>query len=426
MGGSGVMRAVKLAKYLPQFGWQPTVLTVTGGDAFVYDESLLQELPDVVTIERAPSIEVLRRTQAKHTLDRLRSSQDAGISTNWAKRNLIKLLKSAYFSFFVPDDKIGWLVPAVKKGMKAHQERSFEAIFATSPPQTNLLVADQLKRRLSIPMILDYRDEWTTNPHRMIPNAITMWVNRSLEGRLLSRADMVTVVSQSMIENLAEAGIIEEGKARYQVLPNGFDPADFETESLDSHASSKFHVVHTGSFYGDYRVPDPFLSALKAWLQKSPRARKDVQVSFYGSVYPRHQHPIDALELCDVVQVVGIVPSHQAIGAQCGADILLLIIGKGEGKAILTGKVFEYLGARKPILAVVPPDGEAAKLIQQTNAGIVVDPDDTGAIVHALEDLYAKWERGGIPYVPDVDEVNRYSRVEQARQLSNLFEQITQ
>jgi glycosyltransferase involved in cell wall biosynthesis len=131
------------------------------------------------------------------------------------------------------------------------------------------------------------------------------------------------------------------------------------------------------------------------------------------------------LQLRDIIRVVGVVSHRQAIVAQRNASILLVIIGKGEGRAILTGKIFEYLGAGRPILALVPHDGEAADLIRKTNTGVIIDPDDTNAIARALRDSYNEWRAGNISYSPRNNKINRYSRLEQARQLGDLFEQIT-
>jgi glycosyltransferase involved in cell wall biosynthesis len=422
MGGSGVIRALKFAKYLPQFGWKPTVLTVKAGDAFSFDRTLLDELPPQVTIERAAVSEVVKTTQAKGISDRIKG-QKSRLGSR--RRALARFLRSVYFSIWIPDNKVGWIVPAVRQASRMQRRHNFEAIYATSPPQTSLLVATIIRHRLQIPLVSDYRDEWTTNPHKYMPNSITLWLNRCLEKYVVDRSDAVLVMSQGVKRNLRDAGILKEDTLfKCRILPNGFDPADYEVPT--SHASAQFRIVYTGSFYGELRIPDPFLRALYAWLASSPHIREDVQVLFQGSIYPQHQQLIHDLELDDVVCVAGSVPHHQAIAAQQSASVLLLVMGKGEGTAILPGKVFEYLGAQRPILAVVHPGGESADLVRRTNTGVVVDPDDTGAMVHVLEDLYTKWERGSIPYTPDVEEVNRYSRVEQARQLSDLFEQMTQ
>jgi glycosyltransferase involved in cell wall biosynthesis len=423
LGGSGVMRAVKLAKYLPQFGWNPTVLTVSQGDSFVYDDTLLMELPGSVIIERVRSIEI-KTTQAKKTLDQIRTSEKGADSVNPLKKELTRWLKYIYFSIFIPDDKIGWLFTAVNKAIKLNKQHNFEAIFATSPPQTDLLIGTRLKRRLNIPVVLDYRDEWTTHPYPKASSRITFWLNRALEKRVLKNADALTVVSAGMLDKLSSRKLTTgQNNLRCKVLPNGFDPADFNSNGSSS-PSDKFSIVYTGSFFSHYKVPDPFLRALHLWLGNSPQVRGNVEVLFYGSIYPRHQYLIDELQLNDIVRVMGLVPHYQAILAQQNASILLLIIGK-EGKTILTGKVFEYMGAKRPVLAVAPTDGEAADIIRQTNIGIVIDPDDTTAIANAIEDFYTEWRNGHNSYSPRDEEVKQYSRQEQAHQLSELFAQLS-
>jgi glycosyltransferase involved in cell wall biosynthesis len=420
IGGSGVVRIIKLAKYLPQFGWEPTVLTVAGGDSFVFDTSLLDELPETFPIERAPAWEIIKTTQAKHTLDRVRvpGGQSARATL---RQSLAQFLRALYFSVFIPDDKLGWLWPATRKAVQVARTETFDVIFATSPPQTDLLIAARLKRRLHIPIVLDYRDEWTTNPHKLMPNSVTHGLQRLLERCTLAQADALTLVSEGMLDHLHENALLPKSPPKCVILPNGFDPADFPQDESTAQPTDRFHIVYTGSFYGEYRVPDPFLYALHNWLTQNPGYRADVKVTFYGSIYPRHQYLIETLGLQDVIAVAGNLPHHQVVTAQQAAAVLLLIIGAGEGKAVLTGKIFEYLGARRPILAIVPVEGEAAALIQRTNAGIAVSPEIIPDITQALEKLYQGWKTNSLLYAPKTAEVAKYSRVEQAQQLSRLF-----
>ncbi|MBN1936535.1 MAG: glycosyltransferase [Anaerolineae bacterium] len=425
IGGSGVVRIIKLAKYLPQFGWEPTVLTVAGGDSFVFDTSMINELPETFPIERAPAWEIIKTTQAKHTLDRVRVPGRQSARTT-LRQSLAQFLRALYFSVFIPDDKLGWLWPATRKAVQVARMHTFDVIFATSPPQTDLLIAARLKRRLHIPVVLDYRDEWTTNPHKLMPNVVTRWLQRLLERRTLAQADALTLVSEGMLDHLHENALLPKTPPKCVLLPNGFDPADFPQDESVTLSTDRFHIVYTGSFYGEYRVPDPFLHALHTWLTQNPDCRADVKVTFYGSIYPRHQYLIETLGLHDVIEVAGNLPHHQVVAAQRAAAALLLIIGAGEGKAVLTGKIFEYLGAQRSILAIAPMDGEAAALVQRTNTGVTVSPEAVPDIAQALEHLYLGWKTNSLLYAPNTTEVAKYSRVEQAQQLSRLFTEIGQ
>jgi glycosyltransferase involved in cell wall biosynthesis len=423
LGGSGVVRPVKFAKYLPQWGWKPTILTVEGGDSFFYDDSMLSELPEIVSVARVPSYEAIRTTRAKEISDQLSLS---GGRQNWVGlvvRTLKQFLKAAYFSVSIPDDKVGWCVPAAQSALQLARERSFQAILATSPPQSDLVIATWLKHRLRIPVVLDYRDEWTTNPHKYMPNPVTLWLNRLLERWVIRQADLLLVMSAGVQRNLYDYGLFSHNSyTSCYVLPNGYDPADYDGTPCPS--SAKFRIVYTGSFYGDLRIPDPFLLGLHAWLDQSPQSRADVEVLFLGSIYPRHRQLISALGLDDVVHIDGMVSHHEAVAAQQSASVLLLIMGKGEGTAILPGKVFEYMGARRPILGIVHPEGESAHLLRQTATGTVVDPDDVAAIGGALKTLFGKWREGRLCYSPNLEKVIAYSRQEQAHRLCDLLDQL--
>lgn len=424
-GGSGVIRPLKFAKYLPEFGWQPTVLTVTKGDSFyLEDKALLNQLSEHVTIERTPSIELFKTTQVKQFADQLEEGQHRSSSFVALKKRLRNLLKAVYFSIFIPDDKIGWIYPAVRRARQLAEKQKFDIIIATSPPQTNLLVATWLKYYLGIPVILDYRDEWSTNPHNPSTNFFSGWINKYLEKQAVKKSDAILLMSNNVLNNLYNAKIITSTTDIIpRVLPNGFDLADFPNVSLRT-TEKCFQIVYTGSFYGTMRIPDPFLHALHQWLSEEPQIRHQVRALFQGSIYPKHGRLISRLNLEDVVTVGGQVSHQESVMAQKIASLLLLVMGKAEGTAILPGKVFEYLGAQRPILAIVHPEGEAAKLIQQTNCGLVVDPEEISAIVAALKAFYQQWRTGGIKFLPNKAVVEQYSRKVQVRQLAQLMNTI--
>lgn len=424
IGGVGVLRVVKFVKYLPQFGWEPIILTVDRGADFVYDESLSETLPTALQVYRARSWEPLDVTKAKRAADRLSAPSSPAGGRNRLKNSL----KALYFALRVPDDKLGWLPFAIQAGKQILQEQPIDLIFATAPPYTNLLVGRALKKTSGKPLVVDYRDEWSTMQYRDTPsNVFTRWVNRRLERSVLTSTDALVTAAQPISEHLRTAELLPP--ALYQrTIMNGFDPEDYRREQGDetdpvARTNKKFTIVYTGSFYGERQTPYYFLQALAQLLQAQPAIRARLQVIFVGSIYPNHTRFISELGLSDLVQVCGILPHQQAIKHQLAADVLLLVVGKGAGsEVVLTGKVFEYLGAGRPILALVPPAGPAAQLIRETATGVVVDPEDIPNIQQALTQLYSAWAAGQTTYQPNASLIAQYSRPTLTGNLAAVFE----
>lgn len=420
LGGIGAIRTLQFAKYLPHFGWRPIILTVEQGNTFVRDESLGASVVADLPVYRARTVEPLSVSRLKQAADRVQSTARGGWSTR-----LRQPLKRLYFSLAVPDEKIGWLPFATRKGLEIIERERIDAIFATMLPYTNLLVGRALKRRTGLPFIADYRDEWSTNLYRdMQINPLSRQLHVRLERSVLNQVDALVAATAPIVPRLAEAGLLPATTPR-AVIHNGFDVENYRsTEPLD--LGQQLSIVYTGSFYGTRRTPEFFLRALAAMLDERPDARARLRVYIVGTIVERHAQFIRDLALSDVVERVGNVPHDEAVRYQLGADVLLLVIGKGAGShVVLTGKVFEYLGARRPILALVPTDGPAAALVERTRTGVVVDPEDVDGIRRALHALYDQWAAGGISYVPDEDEVDVYSRRRLTQKLAALLDSVT-
>jgi glycosyltransferase involved in cell wall biosynthesis len=421
IAGIGPIRSVKFAKYLPEFGWDPIVLTVEGGEGFIYDPSLEAMLLEKVKIYRARSWEPFKTTQAKRIADRLEKS---GSRHRVVHQRIIALLKSSYFSLYVPDNKIGWLPFAVKLGKEIIECERIDLIFSTSPPPTNLLVGRSLKHYCNKPLVIDYRDEWTTNRYRDISsNPLTSLINRHLERSVLSAVDAVVTATQPIVDNLQKARLLSPSTFHSTIM-NGFDPDDYHKDCRPQ-KNSKFSIVYTGSFYGKRQTPHCFLRAIKRLLQTHQDIRGKIQVFFVGNMHEKQIALINELSLEDVVQVCGLVPYRLAIEYQLSADVLLLIVGKGQGSNVVsTGKIFDYFGAGKPILALVPTNGVASDLISGSCTGITVDPEDIEAISQAIFKLYTGWADGQVHYEPDMSVVNQYSRRMLTGKLAQVFDDV--
>ncbi|MEZ4734443.1 MAG: glycosyltransferase [Caldilineaceae bacterium] len=439
IGGIGVVRPVQFAKYLPDFGWEPVILTVAQTDEYMVDASLLQELPATLQIHRAHSWEPLNAARIKRAASRIEATPTA--PSHPAKRNgasapaslegqptlrrrMQRLLKTLYFALRIPDDKLGWYPFAVRLGKQILCEQPIDLIFATAPPYTNLLVGKALKQASGKPLVLDYRDEWTTMRYRDFPTTpVTQAINRRLERNTITSADAVVTAIAPFADNLRTAGLLTETTPLVNLM-NGFDPAHYRRSTAPT-PNPRFTIVYTGTFYGERQTPAYFLQGLHDLLARRPALRTRIDVRFIGTIFERHAQRIEELGLADVVHCCGVVPHGQAVAAQMNADLLLLVVGKGAGSGVvLTGKVFEYLGAGRPILALAPLDGPAAALIRESQTGTVVDAEDVPTISRTLEQLYDQWAEGKLVYAPNEAVVAQYNRRTQTGELAALFDQL--
>lgn len=382
-GGAGVQRTVKHVKYLPQFGWRPVVLTGPLPRKGPSDPTLLEDFAETPEVHRT-------------------SALLPPAALPWRVRNALTRW------LLVSDEQAGWHPFALAAASDLIRRGHIDAVYTTSTPYTAHLIGLRLSRRFGLPWIADFRDPWTDNAAIRPPTA---WHRRRIqrwEQQVIGTASRVTVVSEPMAQALRAAYPSVEPQ-RFLVLPNGFDPDDFADVQPVGRQEGRMGIVYSGSFYGQ-RTARPFLQALHNVLDRNEIPRSAVQVRFVGNVGQATVDDVRALGLADIVETIGYVSHRQSIGHVLGADILLLMIAPGSGsKGVLTGKIFEYLAAARPILAVTPPSA-AADLIRESRAGTVIDPGDGLAIERQVVLWFDQWRRGVLSCASDAAVVARFDR----------------
>ncbi len=426
LAGGGAIRPLKLARYLPAQRWEVDVLTVRGGAWSAVDESPLEELPPTAKVHRAPILMPGRlwgsfrrrgRGSAAVTLDRSEDRED-GI--------LERLKESLRRGLYVPDEFIGWYPFAVRLGARLVRERAIEAVISTSPPHTAHLVGRAIAARAGVPFVADFRDAWTRNPSFTRGEGRRGRIEARLEAGIAGAAQRIVTVSQGIRNGLLQdhPSLCPEDVS---VIQNGFDPEDFEKGWLPSDLApvpGKLRVVYTGGWL-DGRTPETFLAALRAYAGKSRRqGLPEIEAVFAGTEQALVTKYAARAGVSALVRTVGYLPLRTACALQRSADALLLVLSdRKHGEGVLTGKVFQYLGAGRPVLAVVP-EGEAADLVRKTGAGCVVAPGDTEGVCRALTSL-AGSKRAGRPLRgADAQAAAPYTRQAGARRFASLLEEV--
>jgi len=395
-GGGGVQRTVKFIKYLTRRDFRITVLT-GAVDHSLADPVLYRDLPDSIEIRRARGLKIPS-------------------AVPWTARNQLTRW------LLIVDEQVGWLPFAVREGKKLLDRRNpFDAIFSTSSPITDHLVAMRLRKVSGLPWVADFRDPWIGNFSLKFATPLHRRLCARLEDRIVSTADRIIVVSETMREQFLTRYPHVDG-ARFVTIPNGFDHEDYLDRVSYGGKGDRFNLVYTGSLYGSRQTARPVLEGLRQALDDSLVDRARFSMVFVGKAGGETRKLVDRFGLHDVVRIEGYRPHDQIIDLQLEADALLLIIGSGPGsEVVFTGKVFEYLAARRPIIAVVPK-GPAATLVEETAAGTIVPPEDTAAIARCLADHFAAWEEGRLEISPDDRLIAEYRRSVQAEKLAGLLE----
>ncbi len=401
LGLSGVQRTLKFVKYLPQFGYQPTVLTVTPTGYFAQDESLLDELNGLdIEIFRAGSLDANRLFKKK------------GIVKMPSER-MRKFLTFLSDSFFIPDNKIGWRNKALKAAIELHKKYNFNLVFATAPPFTDFLIGAELRKRFNLPLVIDYRDPWLEYPLKYYPTPLHRWLNYRMEKTVLRLSSRIIVTNRRVKELMIKKYRFLEYND-ITILSQGFDPKDFET-SNESSRSQKMKITHAGVFYGD-RTPKYFLQALKRIFIERPSLKEKIEACFVGVLQDEHTKLIKQLELESNIITTGYLDHDSCIRQITSSDILWLTVNNDRQSP---GKLYEYIGARKPVLACVP-DGFIRQTLQETGASIFAKPDNVEEIAQAILKFYQMYEQNKFP-TPNDEVVQKYDRVKLTEELSRMF-----
>src|SRR5712692_5977552 len=393
-GGGGVQRPLKFASHLPALGIETHVLAPD--DSKWLHEDAEMALPTQAWVHRARYV----GPRGRRLADELHGRSGLDLALRRASTIGRRLL--------LPDENVTWNATAIPKAISIVRREGIDVVLTTSPPGSVHLIGAAVQKATGAKWVADLRDSIVLHPHRSNEGAgarAKQTARAGIAWLVARQADAIVAASDAIA---AETRGIEP-RGAVVTIANGSDFGDFA--GLDYVRGDRFRLTHAGSFFGK-RDPKPFLRAL------AESGLEDVTVRFVGDFRPGDREFMESLGLADRVELIEYVPRRESLRLQRDSDALLLLIPEagGRGRGVLSGKVFEYLAAERPVLAVVPPDGAAAQLIRDTGAGIVAGPDDVPGIRDALLQLHARWRAGkldGTPLTPDRKEkLSRAARVE--------------
>lgn len=405
---AGTERVLKFAHYLPEFGYQPLILTTARYGSLADDQAQrAHRADDLIHALFSPW-----RRRKTHDLPPEAQVQVATI----ANQSRLGRLRD---QIMTPDTKLGWLLPAVRLGQQIIAQQQAALIFSSSPPETAHLIARRLHRASGLPWVVDFRDGWLFEP----PNAGVRQAGwrRRWEGRMER-----DVIGQAAAVVTATAPITADLRARYPraankitTLTNGYDEAEFANLQRQRRPDGRFLLTYTGSLAASRAgtTADALFQALALHRQQHPATT--LRVRIVGNISAAEQAAVQALGLGDLVEFLPPVSRRDAHQHQLDADALLLITAPGQ-RSVATLKLFEYIRAGAPILALAY-DNAAAAIVQQDDLGITVPPDDSAVIAGALHDLMQRC-RSGETWPGFTVAQARYERRQLTAQLAEIFD----
>ena len=380
-GGAGVQRWLKFVKYLPQFGWMPTVITTMDGDYPVIDESLCEEVPDGIKVIRTktPTFGKLYKK-----INGRNSNVPYGSLESSSNDSIIKKI-SLWFrlNLIVPDARILWNRSAYKAASKELLIDKYDAVITSGPPHSTHLVGLKLKKKFNINWIADFRDPWTKIDYLDKTNRlfIAKFIDRKLEEKVVLESDRVITINNKIAEEFNVSNKIS-------VVSNGFDPADF----IDIKRKN-YKEYFSLDYFGNIMIERDPSSILKAVYSLRGKGMSNIRINFWGIVSEEIRSKIYEIDTDKIVNIQSYIPHTIMLSEMVNSSLLMLVINNvPDNRGIITGKIYEYLAAKAPVLGLGPQYGEAASILQKTEAGSMFDYNNIEDIANFIKEKYEDWQ----------------------------------
>jgi len=409
-GGSGVQRWLKFVKYLRDFDIEPVIYTVDNPGYVINDKSLINEIPNSIETLRQPIFEPNLILNFFGTKTNRESAGFLNPNPNF----IGKIIQYIRANYFIPDARKFWIKPSVKFLSNYLEKNPVDVIITTGPPHSLHLIGLHLKKKKDIKWISDFRDPWTEIDyfHKMPLNKKAKKKHHQLEREVLKNSDSVIVVGNTMRDQYLK----ETDKV--VTISNGFDTSDNKEVS---HLDIFFSITHVGMMNAD-RNPSDLWKILKEICLENPDFKSDLKIRLIGKIAKEVSHDLNIFD-SGITEVVDYVSYAEVKKYQLETQVLLLCINNvPSARGIITGKIFEYLQAKRPILAIGPEDGDAAEILKNTNSGSIFGFENKQKLKQHILELYKDYKKNQL--IVNSENIEQYHRRELTRKLAHLVRSI--
>ena len=415
-GGAGVQRWLKFVKYLSKLGFELHIFTPENPEAPAFDDSLLKDVPANAIIIKKPiwePFEIFKKlTNKKGNLNAGFLSEEKKNKAKWSEK--IALFVRA--NLFIPDAKMFWIRPSVHFLKQYIKDEKIELVISSGPPHSLHLIALKLQKILAIKWVADFRDPWTNiDFYKELPTLklVDKYLHK-LEKKVLQKADRVIVVGSQMKKEFNTIA----PQSHIEIITNGFDSDIAQNAVLDT----KFSIVHIGSINAD-RNHESFYKAIHHLVEENKSFKNSLQIKFIGKVDFEVKETVSKYQLETYVKFIRYIPYDQISAIQQSARLLYLPLNNTpNAKGILTGKFFEYLSAKRPIIAQGPKDGDVANILNDTQAGFIFDFDDENTLKEEIKNQFQQFLDGKTYFESQC--IDQYSRENLTKKLVEILDTI--
>ncbi|HXC04343.1 MAG TPA: glycosyltransferase [Bacteroidia bacterium] len=419
-GGAGVQRWLKFAKYLRAYGWEPVIYTPENGEMPVLDLSLEKDIPANLEVLRRPIWEPYN-SYKRFVGQKKEEKINTGFLTEHQKpKRAEKIAVWIRGNFFIPDARKFWIKPSVRFLTHYLNQHPVQAVISTGPPHSMHLIALQLRQKLGIPWLADFRDPWTNidfYPELMLTPSSDR-KHREMEKAVLGKADAVVSIGKMMSDEFV--GILGKQPEKFSVIGNGFDPDDLYKGTVV--ADTKFSLAHIGTLVKS-RNPVVLWKVLAGLVQQDAGFAADLCIKLVGKVDVNVSQSLAEKGLTSFVQKIEYLPHSDVIREQQQSQVLLLLVNNTRNAAgILTSKFYEYLSANRPIICIGPEQGEIGDVFRETNCGKISGFEEEEQLRKNITEYYTAFKAGKL--VSAAQGIEQFSRKALTGKIAEVLEQI--
>lgn len=413
-GSSGVQRWLKFVKYLREYGWEPVVYTAKNPEVAAVDESLKADIPEGIVV-------ICRNVPEPHGFYKFITGNRGkkigmGFTSENSKSGIVNRLAIwVRGNLFIPDSRMFWISPSARYLTKYLKKYPVDLIITSGPPHSLHLIGLKLKKRMNIPWITDFRDPWTGIYFYkdLKLTWLADWINHKLERKVLKKSDLKVVVSKSMADAFKRLGF-----EKTEIVSNGFDHNDYKVNAkIDDNV---FSLVHVGTIPPNSNSNN-FWSALSRLARDNYEFNQKLKIQFIGDIDSSVVKSLKDNNLFEKSEMIGYKPHSEIPFFQKSAQVLL-VLAPATSKEVLTGKIFEYLAANRPIIAIGPVGGDLDNLLTETGAGMLLPGDSESEIYEGLKWFWDGYKSDWSNFKPK--NIHLYSRKELTHRMADLMNNV--
>jgi len=426
----GVYRTLKYCKYLPSYGWLPTVLTIKSKYVTFSDASIIDDLPRYISVYRTADLDLIRwwTNRPRNTAAGSQSVGNFRGNNSYTylqkllsgfKRRIIELLTR-------PDSHVFWVPIALVKGIWILLSKRIDVVYCSSPPHSSHMIALLLAKLFWLPYVTDFRDPWLIADSQFPwkgQKGIGARIEASLKNIIVRNASRIITASPGECDELMEQ-YRELKQSRFEFITNGYDPDDFRKLNEGNGRSKKFVISHTGTIYNG--TATEFFEGVRLLLTRYPDLKALIEINLVGAVGAEYIEMIQSTELVDVCKVRGFQPHKVALEYTFKSDVLVVLLGGNLfPSSEIPAKVFEYLYTGKPILSVTR-EGDLSRLLSRSGLGVCVSPDHVEGVADEIWNIYQAKCLGKAIVSPNWEYIKSFERKKLSEKLAPILESVIQ